>query len=187
MVSVLFFVNFVERSFAPVVPLFILALGTSLGNAAKTAGLIISLGLLAEAVSAIVLGNRMKRGSTGKILFWRLAAGALICVPMGMVWTTAQLLVLRLALGLLAGGCMVVIYTLASMVIPKETRATSFSFLASASLLGSSAGPVVAGALTHLNIRATFFFNGVVFFLLLIYALRSDWGRTALSHLKERI
>jgi MFS family permease len=83
------------------------------------------------------------------------------------------LLILRLALGLLAGGCMVVIYTLGSMVIPKETRATSFSFLASAGLLGAAIGPVVAGVLTHLSIRAIFFFNGAVFFLLLLYAWKS--------------
>jgi MFS family permease len=173
MLAVLFFVNFVERSFAPVIPLYILALGTSLSNAAKTSGLIISLGLLAEAVSAIVLGNRMKSGSAKHLLLWRLAAGALICLPMGLVWATIQLLILRLALGLLAGGCMVVIYTLASLVIPKETRATSFSFLASAALLGAAIGPVAAGGLTHLNIRAIFFFNGAVFFFLLLYAWRS--------------
>jgi MFS family permease len=173
MLSVLFFVNFVERSFAPVIPLYILSLGTSMGNAARTAGLIISLGLLAEAVSAIVLGNRMKKGSGRRLLLWRLSAGVLLCLPMGLVWTTAQLLILRLALGLLAGGCMVVIYTLGSMVIPKETRATSFSFLASAGLLGAAIGPVVAGVLTHLSIRAIFFFNGAVFFLLLLYAWKS--------------
>lgn len=173
MLSVLFLVNFVERSFAPVVPLYILTLGTSLGHAAKTAGLIISLGLLAEAISAMILGNRLKTGSAKRLLFWRLGAGVLICVPMGLVWTTGQLLLLRLALGLLAGGCMVVIYTLGSMVIPQETRATSFSFLASAGLLGAAVGPVVAGALTHLSIRAIFFFNGLVFFLLLAYAWKS--------------
>jgi len=173
MIAVLFFVNFVERSFAPVIPLYILALGTSLRNAAKTAGLIISLGLLAEAISAMVLGNRLKKGSPGRLLLWRLAAGALICLPMGLVWATGQLLMLRLALGLLAGGCMVVIYTLASMVIPEETRATSFSFLASASLMGAAIGPIAAGVLTHLDIRATFFFNSIVFFLLLLYAWKA--------------
>jgi MFS transporter, DHA1 family, multidrug resistance protein len=173
MIAVLFFVNFVERSFAPVIPLYILTLGTSLSHAAKTAGLIISLGLFAEAVSAMVLGNRMKKGLARQLLLWRLAAGALICVPMGLVWATAQLLVLRLALGLLAGGCMVVIYTLASLVIPKETRATSFSFLASASLMGAAIGPVVAGVLTHLSIRATFIFNGFIFLLLLLYVWKS--------------
>ena len=173
MISVLFFVNFVERSFAPVIPLYILGLGTSLSNAAKTAGLIISLGLLAEAISAMVLGNRMKKGSARRLLLWRLGAGVLLCLPMGLVWSTTQLMVLRLALGLLAGGCMVVIYTLGSRVIPKETRATSFSFLASAGLLGAAIGPVVAGLLTHLSIRAIFFFNGAVFFLLLLYAWKS--------------
>ena len=173
MIAVLFFVNFVERSFAPVIPLYILNLGTALGNAARTAGLIISLGLLAEAVSATTLGHRMKKGSVRQLLLWRLSAGAIICVPMGLVWATAQLLVLRLALGLLAGGCMVVIYTLGSRVIPQETRATSFSFLASAGLLGAAIGPVVAGALTHVSIRAIFFFNSGVFLLLLVYAWKS--------------
>lgn len=170
MIAVLFFVNFVERSFAPVIPLYVLALGTSLSHAARTAGLIISMGLLAEAVSAMMLGKRLKTASTRRLLLWRLAAGGVICLPMGLVWATGQLLALRLALGLLAGGCMVVIYTLASRVIPKETRGTSFSFLASASLLGAAIGPVAAGFLTNLNIRATFFFNGTVFLFLLLFA-----------------
>lgn len=173
MVSVLFFVNFVERSFAPVIPLYVLALGTSLSHVAKTAGLIISLGLLAEAVSALILGSRLKKGSPRRIILWRLAAGAAICLPMGWVASTGQLLVLRLALGLLAGGCMVVIYTLASKVIPKETRGTSFSFLASAALMGSAVGPIAAGFLTYLDIRATFFFNGAVFMFLLLHAWKS--------------
>ncbi len=173
MLSVLFFVNFVERSFAPVIPLFVLNLGTSLSNAARTAGLIISLGLLAEAVSAMILGNRMRKESGRGLLLWRLGAGAMICIPMGLVWTTGQLLMLRLALGLLAGGCMVVIYTLGSLVIPKETRATSFSFLASSGLLGAAIGPVVAGLLAHLSLRAIFIFDGMVFLVLLVYAWKS--------------
>ena len=173
MIAVLFFVNFVERSFAPIIPLYVLTLGTSLKNAAKVAGLIISLGLLAEAVSAMVLGHRMKKRPAGRLLLWRLTGGALLCLPMGLAGSALQLLVLRLALGLLAGGCMVVIYTLGSRVIPQETRATSFSFLASASLLGAAVGPVAAGALAHLSIRAIFFFNSFVFFLLLLYAAKS--------------
>jgi MFS family permease len=173
MLSVLFVVNFVERSFAPVIPLYILSLGTSLGHAAKTAGLIISLGLLAEAVSAMMLGKRMKTGAAHRVLLLRLGAGALVSLPMGLVRTTGQLLALRLALGLLAGGCMVVIYTLGSVVIPKETRATSFSFLASAGLLGAAVGPVAAGVLTHLHIRATFFFDAAMFLLLFLYAWKS--------------
>ncbi len=172
MLAVLFFVNFVERSFAPVIPLLIISLGTRPNNVAKTAGMIISTGLLAEAVSAIMLGNRLKKGRVRRILLLRLSAGALLCLPMGLVWTSLQLLVLRLTLGLLAGGCMVVIYTLGSLVIPKETRATSFSFLASASLLGAALGPVVAGFLTHASIRTIFFFNSLVFLMLLLYAWR---------------
>ena len=67
---------------------------------------------------------------------------------------------------------MVVIYTLGSQVIPPDTRATSFSFLSSSALLGGALGPVAAGVLTHVNIRAIFFCNSLVFLVLLFVAWR---------------
>ncbi len=173
MIAVMFSVNFVERSFGPVVPLFILSLGTSISHAAKTAGLIVSLGLLAEAVSSTLMGSRLRKTSARHLLLWRLGGGVLACVPMALVWSTMQLLVLRLMLGLLAGGCVVVIYTLGSRVIPAETRATSFSFLASAGMLGASIGPIAAGLLTYISIRAVFLFNGLLFLVLLLLAWKS--------------
>jgi DHA1 family multidrug resistance protein-like MFS transporter len=177
MIAVIFSVNFIERSFTPVVPLYILELGTSLSNAAKTAGLILSLGLLSEAISASILGNQLKTVAPRKLLLWRLSGGLLVSLPMGLVWATSQLLVLRLLMGLLAGGCMVVVYTLGSRIIPAQTRATSFSFLSSSGLLGAAVGPVVAGTLTHISLRAIFFFNSFVFLFLLILSFRSIGGQ----------
>ena len=179
MVAVMFLVSFVERSFSPVVPLYILTLGTGIDNAARTAGTIISLGLFAEAVSATVLGSRLRKAPPRALLLWRLAGGALLCVPMGLVWATPQLLALRIALGLLAGGCMVVVYTLGSQIIPAETRATSFSFLASAALLGGATGPTIAGLLTHLSIRTIFFFNSFLYCALWLAAWRTVPRRPA--------
>jgi DHA1 family multidrug resistance protein-like MFS transporter len=173
MAAILFFANFVERSFSPIVALYILQLGTPLRDAAKTAGLIISLGLLSEAVSAAFMGNRLKKGSVKRLLLWRLAGGTIACLPMGLVWHTSQFLVLRLLLGLLAGGCIVIVYTLGSRIIPPETRGTSFSFLASAAMLGGAAGPVVAGELAYVSLRAIFFFNAFVFLLLLAYCWKA--------------
>ncbi len=172
MIAVIFSVNFIERSFTPVVPLYVLQLGTSLSHAAKTAGLILSLGLLSEAISASVLGNQLRTVAPRKLLLSRLSGGLLVSLPMGLVWTTAQLAALRLLMGLLAGGCMVVVYTLGSRVIPVHTRATSFSFLSSSGLLGAALGPVVAGALTHLSLRAIFFFNSLVFLFLIVLSYR---------------
>lgn len=163
MIAILFTVNCVERGFGPVIPLYVLALGTSAAHAAKTSGLIISLGLLAEAVSASIMGNRLRTTSPRKLLLWRLTGGMLAVVPMGLVWSSSQLMALRLFLGLLAGGCMVVVYTLGSRIIPQETRGTSFSFLSSSALLGGACGPVIAGFLTHIDLRAVFFFNGFLF------------------------
>ncbi len=173
MVAVMFSVNFVERSFGPVIPLYILTLGTNMARAAKTAGLIVSLGLLAEAVSSTFMGSRLRKVPARRLLLWRLSGGILICLPMGLVWSTPQLLILRLFLGLLAGGCVVVIYTLGSQIIPAETRATSFSFLSSAGLLGASIGPIAAGLLTYFSMRAVFFFNALLFLGLLILAWKS--------------
>ena len=173
MVAVMCFVNFVERSFSPVVALYVLQLGTTPEHAAKAAGLIVSLGLLSEAVAASFMGNQLRRRPARPLLLLRLAGGMLVCLPMGLAWTTPQFLVLRIALGLLAGGCIVIVYSLASQVIPAETRGASFSFLASAALLGSAAGPIAAGELAWLSLRAIFFFNSVVFFALLVYCYKT--------------
>ena len=167
MIAVMFSVNFVERSFGPVIPLYILSLGTSMAHAAKTAGLIVSLGLLAEAVSATIMGSRLRTVAARRLLLWRLGGGVLACLPMGLVWATIQLMFLRLVLGLLAGGCMVVVYTLGSQIIPAETRGTSFAFLSSAGMLGGAIGPIAAGLLTHVSLRAIFFFDGLLFLALL--------------------
>jgi len=170
--TLMFCVSFVERSFAPVLPLYVQALGTAT-HVAKTAGLILSLGLLSEAVSATVMGNRLRKVPARRLLLWRLGGGVIACLPMGLVTGTGQLLVLRVVLGLLAGGCMVVVYTLGSQIIPAETRATSFSLLSSAALLGGALGPVAAGGLAHLSIRAIFFFNSLVCALLFV----ASWKR----------
>ena len=176
MLVIAFFVNLVERSFAPIVPLYVLSLGTKVSHVAKTSGMIISLGLLSEGASATMLGNWLRRVQARKILIMRLIAGALICIPMGLVTASTQLLVLRAALGLLAGGSMVVIYTLGSQMIPEETRATSFSFLASSALLGSALGPTTAGAVTHLDIRAVFFLNSLILWAILAVTWKSIPG-----------
>jgi MFS transporter, DHA1 family, multidrug resistance protein len=173
MMAVMFFVNFVERSFSPVVALYVLQLGTTPEHAAKSAGLIVSLGLLSEAVSASFMGSQLRHRQARPLLLLRLAGGMLVCMPMGLAWTTPQFLVLRIALGLLAGGCIVIIYSLASQVIPPETRGASFSFLASAALLGSAAGPIAAGELAWLSLRAIFYFNSIVFAALLLYCSKA--------------
>jgi DHA1 family multidrug resistance protein-like MFS transporter len=173
MAAVMFFANFVERSFSPVVALYVLQLGTNPKDAAKIAGLIISLGLLSEAISASIMGNRLRKTSAKKLLLWRLAGGVVACLPMGLVWRTSQFLGLRLVLGFLAGGCMVIVYTLAGLTVPRETRGTSFSILASAAMLGGAAGPVVAGELAYVSLRAIFFFNAFVFLLLLAYCWKN--------------
>ena len=90
MIVVMFLVSFVERSFAPVLPLYIQKLGT-VQHVAKTAGLILSLGLLAEAVSATIMGSRLRRVPARRLLLWRLTGGTLACLPMGLVGGTAQL------------------------------------------------------------------------------------------------
>src|SRR5262249_13747888 len=145
LVALMFFINFIERSFAPVLPLYVQALGAK-SRVAETAGLILSLGLLAEGVSATVIGNRLRRAVPRRLLLWRLSGGALILFPMGLATSTTELLALRVMLGLLAGGCMVVVYTLGSRIIPTETRATSFAFLSSSALVGGALGPIAAGA-----------------------------------------
>jgi MFS family permease len=86
--------------------------------------------------------------------------------------STLQFSVLRIALALLAGGTLTLAVSAASDVIPNEYRGTGFALLSSTSMLGGAAGPLVAGALAGISVRWVFFFNVVVYLLMIGFVQR---------------
>lgn len=164
----LFLISTIDRSFAPVIPLFVVGLSENAMQAARTAGIIISLAAFAESLSAWYSGRRVTRGSPKRFLLRRLALGAAVCLALSFASSIVGLLVFRVLLALLAGGTLTVGYTLASEIISESDRATVFSLLASCALFGGAAGPLLGGLLTSLDTKLVFLTDGLIYAVLVL-------------------
>ena len=85
---------------------------------ASLSGTIISLAAVATGVSASVLGHLTGRCPFERLLLVTLVAGMMLCVPLALVQSPLQLLLVRVLLGLFAGGSLTLVYALANLGIP---------------------------------------------------------------------
>ena len=163
LMAVLFLVQFVDRSFGPVLPLYVRDLGAPEAAVASLSGTIISLAAVATGVSASVLGHLSGRFPVRRLLLVTLVAGMMLCLPLALVQSPLQLLLVRVLLGLFAGGSLTLVYALANQAISAREKGAAFGVLSSVSLLGSASSPLVTGALAVVGLRTVFLLDGVLY------------------------
>ncbi|HET7770798.1 MAG TPA: MFS transporter [Chloroflexota bacterium] len=168
---VLFLCQVVDRSFAPVLPLYVAELGTPAAQVASYAGLIVSVAAAGTAVSAAVLGRLAARIPAQRIMLGTLAAGMVLCLPLAAVQSPLQLLALRVLLGVFAGGSITLAYSRANAVVPADGKGAAFGVLSSTSLLGSAVSPLAMGALTAVDLRAVFIADAALYAAALLASL----------------
>ncbi|HEX6737852.1 MAG TPA: MFS transporter [Vicinamibacteria bacterium] len=177
---VLFLVNFIGRSFTPILPLHLGALGVPLPGRASATGLLIAAYAVAAAASAAALGRASRRRAPRALLAAALFAGGLTVLPMGLVESFPALLGLALLLGLVSGGCLTLCYTIGGLMVPGERRATAFGFFSGAALFGGSVSPSVAGLLSkHWTLRGIYYVDAAIFALLALGQLPRLAGSAA--------
>jgi DHA1 family multidrug resistance protein-like MFS transporter len=167
----LFLVNFIGRSFTPILPLYLQTLGVSADRLALSTGLLISVYSMAAAISAAGLGRASRHLSPRLLLFGSLLGGALTVLPMALVPSFGPLLLLGMALGLVSGGALTLCYTMGGLLISSDRRATAFGFLSAAALFGGSVSPSVAGLLARWDLRGIFFLDGALYVALALALL----------------
>jgi DHA1 family multidrug resistance protein-like MFS transporter len=163
---ILFFVNFIGRSFTPVLPLYVERLGVSSARAALATGVLISFYSIAAAASSTLLGRAAARRDAQRLLGGSLLGGALLVTPMAFAPSYPALLALSVLLGLSFGGALTLCYTLGGRAISTELRGTAFGFLASAALFGGAIAPSIAGLLAKWDLRAIYYVDAVLFVIL---------------------
>jgi MFS transporter, DHA1 family, multidrug resistance protein len=165
---VLFLVNFVGRSFTPILPLYIHGLGVPAKALAVSTGLLVSAYSVAAALSATGLGRASKRFAPRRLLIASLAAGAATVLPMALVPSFAALLALAVLLGLFSGGALTLCYTIGGLMVPAERRATAFGFFSAAALFGGAISPSVAGLLVAWDLRGIYYVDTALFLALAV-------------------
>jgi len=178
LLAVLFVVNFIGRSFTPILPLHLGDLGLPPSRLASATGLLISAYSLAAAASAWGLGRLSRSHAPERLLLATLVGGALIVAPMALVPSFELVLALAVLLGLVAGGSLTLCYTIGGLMVPQEVRTTSFGFFSGAALFGGALSPTVAGLVAHATLRGIYFVDAALYVLLALALARRGALRT---------
>ncbi len=166
LLAILFLVNFIGRSFTPILPLHLRDLGVAATRLSISTGLLIAVYSVAAALSAAGLGRLSRRHAPARLLLASLAFGAVTVLPMALVGRFAPLLVCAVLLGLASGGALTLCYTIGGLAVPEERRAAAFGFFSGAALFGGAIAPAAAGLLAQFGLRTIYWVNAGLFLLL---------------------
>ncbi|HVL69228.1 MAG TPA: MFS transporter [Vicinamibacterales bacterium] len=162
LMAVIFGLQFVDRSFGPVLPLFVGELGAPGSQVPLLAGIIFS-----TAAGAGALGNQFCGRLMARLPARRVIAGACAAASGGVAgyllaanpwWLMLPTFVFGVAIGMATTAA----YTAASSVIPGTARGTGFGLLTTASLVGLAVSPIANGILATTSIRAVFVVDAII-------------------------
>ncbi len=178
---VLFLVNFIGRSFTPILPLHLLELGVERPRLASATGLLISVYSVAAALSAMLFGRAAKRWPPRRLLAFTLVGGAATVLPMAFVPTFPGLLTLAVLLGLAAGGSLTLCYTIGGLLVTAEVKTTAFGFFSGAALFGGAISPSFAGLIAHWRVRGIYSVDAALYLLVAAALVARPRRGTALA------
>ncbi len=181
MAVVIFGLQFVDRSFGPVLPLYVGELGTASARIPLVSGLLFSITAGAGALGHHYCARLLQRHAATQLIVGAsavAAGGALVYVAAHDVrWLFLATPLFGLAMGVGTTAA----YTAAAAVIPANVRGTGFGLLTTASLIGLAVSPVVCGLLAATSIRAVFALDVVTLgaLAIVVHRLGGDGERAA--------
>ncbi len=172
LMGVVFGLQFIDRSFGPVLPLYVAELGTPAARVPIVAGVLFSITAAAGAIGHHVCGKLLRRASARRVIATSVAIGsigAVIYVVAGSAW----ILVLGTPIfGLAIGVATTAAYTAASSVMPHHARGTGFGLLSTGSLAGLALSPMINGLIAASSIRAVFALDAAALLALAVLVSR---------------
>ncbi|BCS33705.1 MFS transporter [Luteitalea sp. TBR-22] len=156
LMGVILALQLVDKSFGPILPLYLQQLGVSAERVAPVAGLLFSGVACAGAVGNMATQRLLHRYAPRPVLRYTAIVAAVGLLPFVFGAPVWLLMVSTLVFGLAIGVAMTASFTAAGHVIPEESRSTGFGLLTSASLVGLSLSPVLSGVLARTSIRSVF-------------------------------
>jgi MFS family permease len=162
LMAVIFGLQFVDRSFGPVLPLYVAQLGIPARRVPVVAGVLFSITAGAGALGHHFCGRLLRRAAARRVIAASVGFGALGAVAYVLARGPWLLILGTLMFGLAIGVATTAAYTAASSVLPGTARGAGFGLLTTASLTGLALSPIVSGFLGATSIRAVFVLDAVV-------------------------
>jgi len=179
LMGVIFGLQFVDRSFGPVLPLYIASSGVSPSRVALVSGVLFSLAAGAGAAANYFCERLLRWISVRATIVAGASVAACASIVFAAVPVVPALLVAATVFGAGIGVATTAAFTAAGSVIPDAVRGTGFGLLTSAWLAGMALSPVVNGMLGATSIRAVFVLDVVALSLLAVVVLRAMVERKA--------
>ncbi len=173
--AVIFTLQTVDRSFSPILPLFVAQLGIPVARVATVSGALFSLIAVCAAIGHKAADRLMQRWSsralvTSVALTTALALVVIVVLP--SMWTlTAGLVVASLGIGV----AMTAAYSTAGALLPADAHVTGFGIMTTASLVGLAFSPVLAGFVGASGLRIVFIVDVVLLLALALAVTRARW------------
>jgi DHA1 family multidrug resistance protein-like MFS transporter len=151
-----FGLQLVDRSFGPILPLYLREAGAGAGIIPFLSGVIFTTTAASAALGNQTSGWLLRRWPTSTLVPAAAALAGVGTFVFGAGAPTSVLIVTAAILGLGLGVATTAVYTAASQAVPASSRTVAFSYLTTAYLSGLAISPVVAGLVGAFNVRAVF-------------------------------
>ena len=185
---VIFGLQTVDRSFGPVLPLFVSQVGVDGDRIPLVAGVLFSLGAISAAAGSQLAPRLLERRTPKWVIMSgsltaAIALSAIVLAP--SVWILAIAIVIA---GTAMGSSTTAIYSVAGGLLPPDAHSTGFGIMTTASLLGLAVSPVAAGLIGSAGLRIVFIAD-VGLLLLLALVVANRLSTTPLEHMEplERV
>jgi MFS family permease len=154
--TAVFTLQLVDRSFGPILPLYLREAEVAPGRVVFWSGLLFTLTAGAAAVGNQLSGRLLRRRDARDLVPAMAAVSAASALVFALAAPVAVLAVTAVAFGFGMGVATTTIYTAASAAVPVRARGAAFGYLTSAYLVGLAVSPVVAGLIGAWSMRAVF-------------------------------
>ena len=173
MMMVIFVVQLVDRSFGPILPLFLGQIGVAGHRIALYAGVLFSEAAFAAALGHHITGRLLLRATPRALLVSATAVSAAGTAVYAAGPPLAVLLAVTPIFGIAVGVAMTTSYSCAGGMIPEGAGGAGFGLLTTASLTALAISPMLSGLLGATSIRAVFAIDAAGMALLALWVRRT--------------
>jgi DHA1 family multidrug resistance protein-like MFS transporter len=151
-----FGLQLVDRSFGPVLPLFLREIGIPIARAPFLSGVIFTVSAAAAALGNQTTSWWLDRVAAARVVAVAAAVAGAAAIGFAVGPPISGLLVSAVVFGLGIGVATTAIYTVAGRAVSSRERGTAFGYLTTAYLVGLAVSPVVAGLMGSRSMRSVF-------------------------------
>jgi DHA1 family multidrug resistance protein-like MFS transporter len=156
MMAAIFALTFVDRSFGPILPLYLGEAGRSVDQVVLLSGILFSVSAAGAVAGNQACERLLARTSAARVIAAGSGVSALALIGFLSASNDAGMGLALLAFGAGAGVAITAAYTEGGSEVPASSHATGFGFLTGASLAGLALSPVLSGLLSKGHLLAIF-------------------------------